>query len=52
MPEKLTSSIFLGPTVNDALANVGRTTAEEMSKAQFVGFDKEHEYEADVLALR
>lgn len=38
--------------MNDALASVGRTTAEEMSKAQFVGFDKEHEYEADLLALR
>lgn len=38
--------------MNDALASVGRTTTEEMSKSQFIGFDKEHEYEADLLALR
>ncbi|KAL1411464.1 hypothetical protein Q8F55_002420 [Vanrija albida] len=46
-------TIFLGPTVNDALANVGRTSAEEMSqRLGHVGFEYKHEYEADLSGLR
>ncbi len=45
--------IFLGPTVNDALANVGRTSAEEMSERYGeIGFQWKHEYEADIAGLR
>lgn len=39
--------------MNDALANVGRTSAEEMSqRLGHVGFEYKHEYEADLSALR
>ncbi|BEI93283.1 uncharacterized protein CcaverHIS019_0509110 [Cutaneotrichosporon cavernicola] len=46
-------TIFLGPAVNDALASLGRTTAEEM-KEHFghVGFERRHEYEADLVGMR
>lgn len=45
--------IILGPTVNDALANVGRTSAEEMSdRYGEIGFQWKHEYEADIAGLR
>ncbi|GMK55502.1 hypothetical protein CspeluHIS016_0205580 [Cutaneotrichosporon spelunceum] len=46
-------TIFLGPAVNDALASLGRTTAEEM-KERFghVGFEQQHEHEADLVGLR
>ena len=46
-------SFFLGPTVNDALASVGRTSAEEMSERYGqIGFQYKHEYEADLAGLR
>ncbi|OCF60992.1 hypothetical protein L486_00636 [Kwoniella mangroviensis CBS 10435] len=44
---------FLGPTVNDALANVGRTSTEELAdKYGEIGFQYIHEYEADLAGLR
>nr|XP_019046510.1 hypothetical protein I302_05260 [Kwoniella bestiolae CBS 10118]OCF25440.1 hypothetical protein I302_05260 [Kwoniella bestiolae CBS 10118] len=44
---------FLGPTVNDALANVGRTSTEELAdKYGEIGFQFVHEYEADLAGLR
>lgn len=47
------TSFFLGPTVNDALANVGRTSADEMSERYGqIGFQWKHEYEADLAGLR
>jgi hypothetical protein len=46
-------SWFLGPTINDALANVGRTSTEEMSdRYGQIGFQWKHEYEADLAGLR
>lgn len=46
-------SFFLGPTVNDALASVGRTSAVEMSERYGqIGFQYKHEYEADLAGLR
>ena len=49
----LTSSFFLGPTVNDALANVGRTGISEISdKYGEIGFQWKHEYEADFAGIR
>ncbi|TYJ58681.1 hypothetical protein B9479_000517 [Cryptococcus floricola] len=46
-------TFFLGPTVNDALANVGRTSTEELSqKYGEIGFQWKHEYEADLAGLR
>lgn len=39
--------------MNDALANVGRTGAEEMSNRYGeIGFQWKHEYEADIAGLR
>ena len=47
------SSIFLGPAVNDALANMGRTTTEELvDRYGEIGFQYKHEYEADLVGLR
>jgi hypothetical protein len=44
---------FLGPTVNDALANVGRTGISEISdKYGEIGFQWKHEYEADFAGIR
>jgi hypothetical protein len=44
---------FLGPTVNDALANVGRTGVTEISdKYGEIGFQFKHEYEADFAGIR
>ncbi|WWC62155.1 uncharacterized protein I303_104747 [Kwoniella dejecticola CBS 10117] len=44
---------FLGPTVNDALANMGRTSTEELAdKYGQIGFQYIHEYEADLAGLR
>jgi hypothetical protein len=49
----LTFSFFLGPTVNDALANVGRTGVTEISdKYGEIGFQWKHEYEADFAGIR
>lgn len=46
-------TIFFGPAVNDALASMGRTTAEEMTERfGHVGFERRHEYEADFTGLR
>lgn len=46
-------SVFLGPTVNDALANMGRTSSEELAdKYGEIGFQWKHEYEADLAGLR
>ena len=46
-------SFFLGPTVNDALANVGRTGVTEISdKYGEIGFQWKHEYEADFAGIR
>ncbi|ODN80558.1 hypothetical protein L202_02759 [Cryptococcus amylolentus CBS 6039] len=46
-------TFFLGPTVNDALASVGRTSTEELSqKYGEIGFQWKHEYEADLAGLR
>lgn len=46
-------TIFFGPAVNDALASLGRTTAEEMTERfGHVGFDRRHEFEADFTGLR
>ncbi|WVQ82105.1 hypothetical protein IAT38_004233 [Cryptococcus sp. DSM 104549] len=46
-------TIFLGPTVNDALANVGRTSTEELAdRYGELGFQWKHEYEADLAGLR
>ncbi|CAK9781084.1 unnamed protein product [Cutaneotrichosporon oleaginosum] len=46
-------TIFFGPAVNDALASLGRATAEEM-KEHFghVGFERRHEHEADLVGMR
>ncbi|WWC70167.1 uncharacterized protein I206_104115 [Kwoniella pini CBS 10737] len=44
---------FLGPTVNDALANMGRTSTEELAdKYGQIGFQYIHEYEADLAGIR
>ncbi|ORX35732.1 peptidase family M48-domain-containing protein [Kockovaella imperatae] len=44
---------ILGPTVNDALANVGKTSADEMAdRYGQIGFQWKHEYEADLAGLR
>lgn len=46
-------TFLLGPAVNDALANVGRTTSEELSERYgHMGFQWKHEYEADLAAFR
>ncbi|OXH37082.1 hypothetical protein J008_02301 [Cryptococcus neoformans] len=46
-------TVFLGPTVNDALANMGRTSSEELAdKYGEIGFQWKHEYEADLAGLR
>ncbi|WVO15099.1 hypothetical protein L204_102743 [Cryptococcus depauperatus] len=46
-------TFFLGPTVNDALAKVGKTSTEELSeKYGEIGFQCKHEYEADLAGLR
>ena len=46
-------SVFLGPTVNDALANMGRTSSEELADMYGeIGFQWKHEYEADLAGLR
>ncbi|WVR06910.1 hypothetical protein IAU60_003946 [Kwoniella sp. DSM 27419] len=46
-------TVFLGPTVNDALANMGRTsTAELADRYGEIGFQWVHEYEADLAGLR
>lgn len=45
--------MFLGPTVNDALANIGRVGTEELSNRYgHIGFEFKHEFEADFAALR
>jgi hypothetical protein len=45
--------IFLGPAVNDALANVGRTGSKELAdRYGEIGFQWVHEYEADLVGLR
>lgn len=52
-PELTHSSFFLGPTVNDALANLGHTATEEVTQRYgHAGFEYMHEYEADLVALR
>ncbi|WWC89159.1 uncharacterized protein L201_004077 [Kwoniella dendrophila CBS 6074] len=44
---------ILGPTVNDALANMGRTSTDELAdKYGEIGFQFVHEYEADLAGLR
>ncbi|OCF32948.1 hypothetical protein I316_05286 [Kwoniella heveanensis BCC8398] len=46
-------TVFLGPTVNDALANMGRTSTEELvDRYGEIGFQWVHEYEADLAGLR
>ncbi|RXK39294.1 hypothetical protein M231_03373 [Tremella mesenterica] len=46
-------TLMLGPTINDALANVGKTSANEMiDRYGQVGFQFAHELEADRAALR
>lgn len=46
-------SLFLGPTINDALANMGKTSANEMTlKYGHIGFQWKHEYEADLAGMR
>ncbi|WVF71350.1 hypothetical protein IAT40_006154 [Kwoniella sp. CBS 6097] len=46
-------TVFLGPTVNDALANMGRTSTEELvDRYGEIGFQWIHEYEADIAGLR
>jgi hypothetical protein len=46
-------TIFFGPAVNDALASLGRTTAEEMAERfGHVGFERRHEHEADLVGMR
>ncbi|WVQ99511.1 hypothetical protein IAU59_006647 [Kwoniella sp. CBS 9459] len=46
-------TVFLGPTVNDALANMGRTSTEELvDRYGEIGFQWIHEYEADLAGLR
>ncbi|KAL7421261.1 hypothetical protein Q5752_004146 [Cryptotrichosporon argae] len=46
-------TVMLGPTVNDALANIGKTSTEEISQRYgHIGFQFKHEYEADSAALR
>lgn len=46
-------SFAFGPTVNDALANVSRTSAGEMAdRYGQIGFQWRHEYEADLAGLR
>jgi hypothetical protein len=51
--EELKNSIFLGPAVNDALANMGRTSTEELANRYGeIGFQWKHEYEADLVGLR
>ena len=50
---QLIPRFLLGPTVNDALANVGRTSADELSdRYGQIGFQWKHEYEADLAGLR
>lgn len=49
----LTHRFLLGPTVNDALANVGKTSTDEISERYGqIGFQWKHEYEADLVGLR
>lgn len=44
---------FLGPTVNDALANVGKTSVSELAdRYGEIGFQWKHEYEADFAGIR
>ncbi|WRT66538.1 uncharacterized protein IL334_003497 [Kwoniella shivajii] len=44
---------FLGPTLNDALANMGRTSTDELvERFGELGFQYVHEYEADLAGLR
>ncbi len=39
--------------MNDALANIGRTSTDEMSERYGqIGFQWKHEYEADLAGLR
>lgn len=46
-------TIFFGPAVNDALASLGRTTAEEMTEHfGHAGFERRHEHEADLVGMR
>ena len=49
----LKSRFLLGPAINDALANVGRTSTEELTERYgHIGFQWKHEYEADLAAIR
>ncbi|KAK4689275.1 hypothetical protein P7C73_g816, partial [Tremellales sp. Uapishka_1] len=44
---------FLGPAVNDALANMGKTSTDELvDRYGEVGFQWKHEYEADLAGIR
>jgi len=46
-------SVFLGPTFNDALANMSRTTSEGLTERYgHIGFEWKHEHEADFAAFR
>ncbi|ORY32850.1 hypothetical protein BCR39DRAFT_564129 [Naematelia encephala] len=46
-------TLFLGPWVNDALANVGRTSTEQLAgRYGHIGFEWKHEYEADLAGIR
>ncbi|WWD17141.1 hypothetical protein CI109_101578 [Kwoniella shandongensis] len=46
-------TVILGPTVNDALANMGKTSTDELiERFGEIGFQRKHEFEADLVGLR
>jgi hypothetical protein len=53
MEETDCNRVWLGPTVNDALAAVGKTSVTELAdKYGEIGFQWKHEYEADLAGMR